>query len=144
VGALKDSGFRTTDISFLTAENVGSKDFGHRKSTKAPEGAVVGAVSGVLAGGTLGYLEAAGTVSVPLLMSLSSGGPWNSFFAVAGVLGIVGGVVGALIGLDIPEYEAKRYEGRKHKGGILLSVHCDDAQWAERARKILSTTAAEG
>ena len=33
---------------------------------------------------------------------------------------------GALIGLGIPEYQAKRYEGRMRNGGILMSVHADD------------------
>jgi len=62
--------------------------------------------------------------------------------AGAGAGGAVGGVAGALIGLGIPEYEAKRYEGRIRKGGILLSVHCDDGEWARRAKTILGATGA--
>ena len=50
---------------------------------------------------------------------------------------------GALIGLGIPEYEAKRYEGRIRRGSILLSAHCDDSDWAKRARNILYQTGAE-
>jgi hypothetical protein len=60
-----------------------------------------------------------------------------------GIGGAIGGITGALIGLGIPEYEAKRYEGRIRRGGILLSVHCDDPEWAKRARNILSQTGAE-
>jgi hypothetical protein len=63
--------------------------------------------------------------------------------AGAGVGGTVGGVVGALVGMGIPEYEAKRYEGRVKSGGILLSVHCDDSEWTKKAKDILEATGAE-
>jgi hypothetical protein len=39
-----------------------------------------------------------------------------------GAGGAIGGTTGALIGLGIPEYQAKRYEGRMRKGGILEAV----------------------
>jgi hypothetical protein len=48
-----------------------------------------------------------------------------------------------LIGAGLPEYEAKRYEGRIRHGGILLSVHCDDSTWVKRAKNILEQTGAE-
>jgi hypothetical protein len=55
--------------------------------------------------------------------------------------GAVGGLTGALIGMGIPEYEAKRYEGRVKDGGILLSVHRDDSAWTQRATEILGAPA---
>jgi hypothetical protein len=55
----------------------------------------------------------------------------------------VGGFTGALIGMGIPEYEAKRYEGRLQKGGILLSVHCDTSEEIKRAKEIMKRTGAE-
>jgi len=63
--------------------------------------------------------------------------------AGAGVGGAVGGITGALVGMGIPEYEAKRYEGMVNKGGILLSVHSDSSEWAKRAEEILKSTGAE-
>jgi hypothetical protein len=63
--------------------------------------------------------------------------------AGAGLGGAVGGVTGALIGMGIPEYEAKRYEGRVKDGGILLSVHSDDSQWTKKAKEILERTGAQ-
>ena len=54
VEALKDAGYRNTDISALFPENVGTKDFAHEKGTKAPEGATAGAGTGAVLGGTLG------------------------------------------------------------------------------------------
>ena len=49
-----------------------------------------------------------------------------------------------LIGMGIPEYEAKRYQGRIKGGGILLSVYCDTSDWAKRAKELLKQTGAEG
>jgi hypothetical protein len=63
--------------------------------------------------------------------------------AGAGVGGAVGGLLGSLVGLGMPEYEAKRYEGRIRKGGVLLSVHCDDSKWVDRAKELLKNTGAE-
>jgi hypothetical protein len=57
--------------------------------------------------------------------------------------GLVGGLVGALVGMGIPEYEAKRYEGRIKEGGVLLSVHCDNSDWVGKAKKLLKETGAE-
>ena len=48
-----------------------------------------------------------------------------------------------MIGMGIPEYEAKRYEGRVKDGGILLSVHCDDRNWTAKAKQILEPTGAQ-
>src|ERR1700732_2439513 len=137
VDALRAAGFRNTDISVLFPENVGSKDFAHEKGTKAPEGATTGAGTGALIGGGLGWLAGVGAVGIPGL------GPFIAALAGAGVGGAVGGITGALIGMGIPEYEAKRYEGRVKAGGILLSVHSDDSQWTKKAKEILERTGAQ-
>jgi hypothetical protein len=57
--------------------------------------------------------------------------------AGAGAGGAVGTLTGALVGMGIPEYEAKRYESYLAEGGALLSVHADDGDWARKARSIL-------
>ena len=56
---------------------------------------------------------------------------------------MLGGLAGALLGLRMPEYEAKRYLGRIEKGAVLLSVHCDNAYWANKAKGLLNSTGAE-
>jgi hypothetical protein len=61
---------------------------------------------------------------------------------VGGTLGLLAGI-GALVGMGIPEYEAKRYEGRVKEGGILVSVHCDDSDWVGKAKEILKRSGAE-
>ena len=143
VDALKVAGFRNTDISVLFPENVGSKDFAHEKGTKAPEGASAGAGTGALLGGGLGWLAGIGALAIPGLGPFIAAGPIVAALAGAGVGGAVGGITGALIGMGIPEYEAKRYEGRVKDGGILLSVHSDSSDWTKRAKEILERTGAQ-
>src|SRR5215475_1083931 len=143
VDALKVAGYRNTDISVLFPENIGTKDFAHEKHTKAPEGATAGAGAGIVLGGALGWLTGIGALAIPGLGPFIAAGPIMAALAGAGVGGTVGGIVGALVGMGIPEYEAKRYEGRIKSGGILLSVHCDNSEWTKKAKQILEDTGAE-
>jgi hypothetical protein len=143
VDALKQAGFRNTDISALLPENQGTKDFAHEKNTKAPEGAATGAGTGAVVGGTLGWLAGIGALAIPGVGPLIAAGPIVAALAGAGVGGTVGGLAGALVGMGIPEYEAKRYEGRVKEGGILLSVHCDSSDWTKKAKEILERTGAD-
>jgi len=128
VDRLKAAGYRNTDISVLFPQNTGTKDFAHEKNTKAPEGATTGAGTGAIVGGTLGWLAGIGAIAIPGIGPFIAAGPIVAALAGVGAGGAVGGVVGALVGMGIPEYEAKRYEGRIKSGGILLSVHCDDSE----------------
>ena len=143
VDALKVAGYRNTDISVLFPQNQGTKDFAHEKHTKAPEGAATGAGTGVVVGGTLGWLAGIGALAIPGIGPFIAAGPIMGALAGAGVAGTVGGIVGALVGMGIPEYEAKRYEGRIKSGGILLSVHCDNSEWTKKAKQILEDCGAE-
>jgi hypothetical protein len=143
VDALQAAGFRNTDISVLFPESSGTKDFAHEKNTKAPEGATAGASTGAIVGGGLGWLAGIGALAIPGLGPFIAAGPIMAALAGAGVGGAVGGITGALIGMGIPEYEAKRYEGKVKDGGILLSVHSDDAVWTKKAKNILEGTGAQ-
>jgi len=140
VDALRLAGFRNTDISALFPENVGTKDFAHEKGTKAPEGAATGAASGVVLGGALGWLAGIGALAIPGIGPFIAAGPIMGALAGAGAGAVTGGLIGALTGLGLPEYEAKRYEGRVKEGGILLSVHCDSSDWVKKAKEILENT----
>src|SRR6266516_880012 len=143
VDALRAAGFRNSDISALFPENAGTRDFAHEKNTKAPEDATTGAGTGVVLGGAMGWLLGIGAIAIPGLGPFIAAGPIMAALAGAGVGGAVGGLTGALVGMGIPEYEAKRYEGRVNKGGILLSVHSDNSEWTKKAKAILERTGAE-
>src|SRR5436309_4833562 len=143
VDALKTAEFRNSDISVLFPENAGTKDFAHEKATKAPEGTAAGAGTGAVIGGTLGWLAGIGVLAIPGVGPLIAAGPIVAALTGVGVGGALGGITGALIGMGIPEYEAKRYEGRVREGGILLSVHSDNSEWTRKAKDILERTGAE-
>src|SRR5512140_3589916 len=140
---LQAAGFSGNDISVLMADKGGTRDFAHEHNTKAPEGATTGAGTGALLGGGLGWLLGIGALAIPGLGPFIAAGPIMAALAGAGVGGAVGGLTGALIGMGIPEYEAKRYEGRVKDGGILLSVHSDDSAWTKKAKEILERTGAQ-
>ena len=142
VDALRAGGFRSTDISALLPQNSGTKDFSHEKHTKAPEGAATGATSGAILGGALGWLVGIGALAIPGLGPFIAAGPIMAALAGVGAGAVTGGVVGSLVGLGLPEYEAKRYEGRIKEGGILLSVHCDESDWVSKAKEIMEHTGA--
>jgi hypothetical protein len=141
--ALLDAGLFAPSISVLLPENIGTHQIGTEKSSKAPEGAATGAGSGAILGGALGLLAGMGALAIPGVGPLIAAGPIMATLAGIGVGGAVGGFTGALIGLGIPEYEAKRYEGRLQKGAILLSVHCETSDEIDRAKEALRKTGAE-
>ena len=137
VDELKRAGYRSDDISVLFPDTESTRDFAHEKHTKAPEGAAAGAGTGLVVGGTLGWLVGIGALAIPGLGPFIAAGPIMAALAGAGVGGTVGGITGALVGMGIPEYEAKRYEGMVKGGGILLSVHSDNSDWTKKAKEIL-------
>jgi osmotically-inducible protein OsmY len=145
VDALREAGFRNTDISVLFPQQAGSQDLAHEKDAKAPEGAAAGVTTGAVVGGALGWLAGIGVRAIPGLGFFNAAGPIAAALETMGVAvgGAVGGLTGAMIGLGIPELQAKQYEDRVKGGGILLSVHSDDIEWTKRAKKILEQTGAQ-
>jgi hypothetical protein len=143
IDRFRNEGFRLADISVLFPENIGNKDLAVEKDNKMPEGAAVGASSGGLLGGILGLLAGAGTFAIPGIGPFIAAGPLMTTLSGIAAGGFAGGLTGAMIGAGIPEYEAKRYAGRIDKGGILMSVHCDDSEWTAKAKDLLCSTGAE-
>ena len=126
----------------MASDNVGTKDFAHVKQNKALHGAAIGAVTGAVVGAALAWLVSTQLVTVTALASLVTAGPVLAAIAGAAAGGALGWIVGLLMGMRLTDYVAKRYAGRILHGGILLSVHCDTAEWRDRARKTLKDTGA--
>jgi len=143
VDALVAAGFSASDISVLLSQDVSTREFATEKHTKAPEGGTTGAVAGGAIGGTLGLLAGIGAIAIPGLGPFIAAGPIMATLAGAGAGGAVGTLVGTLAGLGVPEYEAKRYEGRVKDGGILVSTHCDTSDEIDTAKDVLKSTGAE-
>ena len=136
VDELKRQGFVGDDISAIFPDKAGTKDFAHEKHTKAPEGAVQGASTGGVLGGTLGWLAGIGTLAIPGAGAFLAAGPIMAALSGAMIGAAMGGIAGALVGMGIPEYEAKQYEGKIKSGNILLSVHTEDGEEIDRAKTI--------
>jgi len=140
---LEGAGFTEDDISLLMPDRDGSHDFAHERSTKAPEGAAAGVSAGGAIGGTLGLLAGIGTLAIPGLGPFIAAGPIMAALSGAAVGAAVGGVTGALVGLGVPEYEAKRYEGKIKGGNVLVSVHAENSDQAKTAKEIFERDGGE-
>ena len=140
---LQSAGFSNNDVSVLLPDKSGTRDFAHKKGTKAPEGATTGAGAGGVVGGTLGWLAGIGALAIPGLGPFIAAGPIMAALSGAAVGAATGGIVGALVGMGIPEYEAKRYEGKVREGKILLSVHSENSDETKTAKEILKNAGAE-
>jgi len=143
VSDLKTAGFSNNDISVLMPDKGGTRDFAHEHSTKAPEGAATGAGAGGLLGGALGWLAGIGTLAIPGVGPFIAAGPIMAALSGAAVGAAVGGIAGTLIGLGIPEFEAKRYEGKIKGGNVLVSVHSESSDETKRAKEIFERAGAE-
>jgi hypothetical protein len=154
INVLNKAGYRATDISVLSSDNQGSKDFALEKHTRASAGAAAGAAVGAVIGAALAWFVSTHTLAIPstgplavagalaAVGALVAAGPVLAALAGAGAGGALGWVIGLLAGLPLSEYVAKRYAGRIRRGGILLSVHCDSQEWITRAKKALKDTGA--
>jgi uncharacterized membrane protein len=118
VNLLREAGFSNNDISVLLPDKSGTRDFAHEQHTKAPDGATAGALA------------------IPGLGPFIAAGPIMAALSGAALGAAVGGLTGALIGMGIPEFEAKRYEGKLKQGNILISVHSENSAETGRATDI--------
>jgi hypothetical protein len=131
------TGFRKDDISVVLPDQRSSPTLFHERSSKAPEGAVAGGLTGAGLGGLLGLLAGIGVLAIPGVGAFIAAGPILATLSGAAVGAAAGGLTGSLIGLGLPEYEAKRYETHLRGGGILISVHTQSTERIGRAKSIL-------
>ena len=143
VNQLQTAGFTPNDISVLFPDKTGTKDFAHEHNTKAPEGAVAGAGTGGVLGGTIGLLAGIGALAIPGLGPFIAAGPLMAALSGAALGAGVGGLTGALIGMGIPEIEARKYEGKIKGGNLLIAVHVETADQRKRAEEVFKTARAE-
>jgi len=143
VDQLKAAGFSSNDISALFPDRGSTRHFAHEKNTKAPEGALAGVSTGGILGGTLGWLAGIGALAIPGVGFFMAAGPLAAALSGAAMGAAVGGVAGALVGMGIPEFEAKRYEGKIKDGNILISVHTEVPDEVVAARKIFAAIGAQ-
>jgi hypothetical protein len=125
---LLDRGYVPDEISLLMSERTrgGYHDHGTegqiKSGTHASEGMAEGGVLGTAIGATVGAILAIGTsVAIPGL-GLIVAGPILAAFAGGGAGAVAGGAIGGLVGLGIPEANAKAYEEALKNGGVVFGV----------------------
>ncbi|WP_448101233.1 hypothetical protein [Luteibacter jiangsuensis] len=133
---LKQAGFTSDDISALLPDRRGTRDFAHEHHTKAPEGATTGGVVGLGLGAGLGWLAGIGALAIPGVGPFIAAGPIMAALGGAAVGTATGGIIGALVGMGIPEFEAKRYDAKVREGSILISVHTENGKQRDVAKDI--------
>ena len=130
------------DISVLFPHKETSRVCAAVEHPQAPNDAAKGLAAGALIGATFGWLAGIGMLAIPVVGLFIAAGPIMAVNAGAGVLGITGGITGALIGAGIPKHDAEGYEGRIKKGAIFLSVHSNNRASTMMAGDILKRTGA--
>jgi len=143
IASLKVSGFSNDDISALLPDKRGTKDFAHEHNTKAPEGATAGGAAGLGVGAAVGWLAGIGALAIPGLGPFIAAGPIMAALSGAAVGTAAGGIIGALVGMGMPEFEAKRYDAKIREGNILISVHTEDAKQRDVAKDIFKRFGAD-
>jgi hypothetical protein len=143
VECLKLAHFSMNDISTLFPDRESSHDFAYEISTKAPEGAIAGFETGGILSGALGWIAGIGALAIPGLGPFIAAGPIAAALSGAAIGATVGGIVGTVIGQGIPEFVAKRYEGKLQEGNIPISVHAKDDAEIHRARNIFTNACIE-
>lgn len=142
VDRLKASGVTNEHISVVMADNDKTRQFAVENETKAPEGAVTGGTTGMAIGGTLGWLTGIGALAIPGVGPLIAAGPIMAALSGAAAGGVIGGLTGALIGMGIPEYEAKTYEDRLQRGDAIITVTTHSAEDNARVERIFAEAGA--
>jgi hypothetical protein len=143
VQRLNEVGIPKSDVSALFPDKSGSRDFAHEHNTKAPEGTAIGVSAGGVTGGVLGLLAGIGALAIPGVGPFIAAGPIMAALSGAAVGAAIGGIGGALIGMGIPEFEAKQYETKIKAGNILISVHAMDGDAVDRVKEVMKVAGAQ-
>ena len=114
--ALEHAGFTKDQVTMLVSEETRARHFGIEKSTRLENGAVMGVSFGGLVSALYLSLASADTMPIPAL---------------------------TLVGLGVPDYEAKLYQEKIRKGYILVMVIVTDNIRAECAEFILEAADAQ-
>jgi uncharacterized protein (TIGR02271 family) len=134
VADLKKVGFRDDQIGVAMRHDAGTTDSAaDATDTHAEEGAIAGTMAGLGLGALAGLGVLAGVI--PVIGPAIAGGTLGIILSNAAAGAAVAGLAGALIGLGVPEEEAKYYHGEFEAGRTIVTVHA--AGRADEASAIL-------
>jgi uncharacterized protein (TIGR02271 family) len=135
VSDLRQAGFHENQIGFVARDSGGQTVAQGReaKDTYGQEGAIAGALAGAGVGGLVGLGVLAGVI--PVIGPAIAAGTLATILTNAAAGAAIAGLAGALIGMGIPEEEAKYYESELQAGRFLVTVRADGR--FDEARAIL-------
>jgi hypothetical protein len=153
VQSLLDAGFARSDISVTLRDRGESREFAEEHGTKAAEGAGAGAVTGGVLGGLGGLLVGAGLLAIPGIGPILAAGQLAAVVgstaaiagataAGAGIGAATGGLIGALVGMGVPDEHAHVYAEGVRRGGVLLLVNAEDESRYSLAESMLRQSGA--
>ena len=149
---LRDSGFQMNHVSVVAHDSernnqIAGADVSTRADNKADDGAKAGALSGGALGGLTGLLVGLGALAIPGVGPIMLAGAAATALATTAAGGAIGaaagGLLGGLVGMGIPEKEARAYNDRVSAGEYLVMVDGTDAE-IERAHTVLHRRDIEG
>lgn len=138
VKALKLAGFTNADISLLFESKSGADRSMDEQTVEPRSGPATETETAPGSAGGLSWLGELGASDIAGVGSYTVAGPIRTAIVTgASVDAPTAGIVGALLGMGVPEFEAKRYEERVKAGNILISIHAEDTDERDKARGIL-------
>lgn len=132
---LRAKGFQSEDIAILMSKNEAfkAKSF----DLKARQAASTGLVTGIAAGGILGWLVGLETFIFPRVGLFIAAGPLASALAGIAIGGTIGSIAGAFISLGISKLESKKLAKFIEKNGVVVSIYINDPREQLMAKNIL-------
>lgn len=133
---LKNHGYKSKDISVFAHDkskanvledevNTGVTTNDEGRGKNAGKGASIGAASGGVLGGLGGLVVGLGLLTIPGIGQIAAAGPLAAALSGAAVAAGGGGIIGALVGLGMPEEQAKQYEEFLKNGKIIVLVETE-------------------
>lgn len=129
VEELRRAGFTNEQIGVVAPDPGKGGATGAEASSHVGEGALAGVAAGAGVGGLVGLGILAGVI--PVLGPVIAGGTLAVILANAAGGAAMAGLVGALVGLGIPEDEARHYEGEFKAGRTIVTVKGVGGRYAE-------------
>jgi uncharacterized membrane protein len=131
VSKLEAAGVTQNDISIVSNDPAERDRYGARTDTAqhAANGAGTGATVGTAVGAGAGLLAGLGMLAIPGVGPVVAAGWLVATLVGAGAGAAAGGLLGSLTGAGVSETDAHSYAEAVHRGGTLVTVRTNDANY---------------
>lgn len=137
IRSLEDAGVDAEQISFIARKSTMDDDNAEFE-TDTTDDVSEGAGTGAVVGSVVGLIAGASAITIPGIGPVLTAGALATALGSTVVGAGLGGVVGALVDLGIPDDEAKEYADSIQNGQILVSVTGNDRE-IKKAQKVFAS-----